>query len=285
MPLSYNHQLGLHLPLREGLEELVSDALGYNIAFFQFFLSQSQRKSKNIRPTQDSLTTFTKQIQSFSQSYIHSSYWINAATGSDLRFNAAKSILQKEIILAKKLMIPFLVLHPGSATWHKPTEADPFCRQGGIERLVMMLNLLLKKEHDITILLENTANGGRTVGSDFYDFVEIKKRLDFPERVGFCVDFAHAFSYGYDLSDNAFMHMLQETMGLDHIKLIHFNDSFEECGSKRDRHALPGAGLIGKKTLQKLLNHEVFRTIPKIIEVTNVSSKLIQQNLLDVSSW
>lgn len=284
--MRYNHHLGLHLPLRDGLEELINDALAYDIKFFQFFLSQSQRNSKNMRPLADELATFiTKKETLFTQLFIHSSYWINAATGNDFRFDIAKTLLKKEIALAKKLTVPFLVLHPGSATWHKPTEDDPLCKRVGIERVAMMLNHLLKKEQDITILLENTAHGSRTIGSDFADLLEIKKRLDFPDRVGFCVDFAHAFAYGYDLHVDIFMKMLAETIGFEGIKLLHFNDSFEDQGSMHDRHALPGVGLIGKPILQKLITHELFRDIPKIIEVTNVSSKIIQQNLVDVSTW
>ncbi len=284
--MRYNHHLGLHLPLSEGLEELIDVAASYNINFFQFFLAPSQRKSKNIRPTAEAFAAFiAKKEAGFSQLFIHSSYWINTATGNDFRFDIARTLLKKEMILAKKLAIPFLVLHAGSATWHKPTEDDPLCKRMGIERVATMLNHLLKQEQDVTILLENTAHGNRTIGSDFNDLLEIKKLLDFPDRIGFCVDFAHAFAYGYDLSDDSFMQMIAQTIGFDGIKLIHFNDSFEAQGSKHDRHALPGLGLIGKETMQKLLHHALFRDIPKIIEVTNVSSKIIQQNLIEVSTW
>ncbi len=284
--MHYNHHLGLHLPLNDELEQLVNDAVSYNIKYFQFFLAPSQRKSKNIRPSTEAIAAFIAQKEKFfSQVYIHSSYWINAATGNDFRFEIAKTLLKKEIALAKKLTVPFLVLHPGSATWHKPTEEDPLCKRLGIERVASMLNHLLKKESEVMILLENTAHGNRTIGSDFNDLFEIKKLLDFPDRVGFCVDTAHAFAYGYNLSDDSFMRMIADTIGFDSIKLLHLNDSFEALESKHDRHALPSLGLIGKDILQKLINHEAFKAIPKIIEVTNVSSKLIHQNLADVSTW
>lgn len=281
-----NHHLGLHLPLKEELNQLIEDALAYNVSYFQFFLSQSQQKSNYIRPTVDQIKRFVADKQKhFMEAFIHSTYWINPATGNDFRFDIAKTLLKKEIVLAKKFEIRYLVLHPGSATWHKPTELDPSCKQGGIERVVSMLNGLLKKEHDIVILLENTAHGSRTIGSDLLDFKEIRNRLDYPERVGFCFDSAHAFAYGYDLTDALFMNLLDDTMGLANIKLVHFNDSLEPLSSRHDRHGLPGIGLIGKDTMQSFLVHEAFAQLPKIIEVTNVASKSIQQNIRDVRSW
>lgn len=284
--MRYNHHLGLHLPLTQGLEELVNDALAYEVSYFQFFLSPSQRKSKSIRPSVESLATFiAKKSQYFKQLFIHSSYWVNAATGNDFRFDIAKTLLKKEIALAKKLTIPYLVLHPGSATWHKPTDEDPLAKVRGIERVATMLNYLLKKEHEVMILLENTAHGNRTIGNNFNDLIEIKKRLDFPDRIGFCVDTAHAFAYGYDIHPDAFMKVLEATIGIDSIKVIHFNDSYEALASMHDRHALPGSGLIGKTVLQAWLHQESFAKIPKIIEVTNVSSKMIHHNLIEVSSW
>lgn len=283
--MHYKHHIGLHLPVREGLQELVNDAVNYDIAYFQFFLSRTQQNNKIISFTPTELATFLEKKLSFNQCYIHSSYWINAATGSDYRFNIAKTLLKKEIMLAKKLQIPYLVLHPGSATWHKPTEQDPLCRQAGIEQLATMLNYLTRREDDVMILLENTAHGGKTIGSDLQDLYEIKQRLDFPDKVGFCFDTAHAFAYGYDIDHAEFYELLDKTMGFNAIKLIHFNDSAEPKGSYNDRHALPGTGLIGKPTLQNLLNLKQFTTIPKIIEVTNASIQAIQDNLLDISGW
>lgn len=284
--MSYKHHLGLHLPLRSDLEQLMVDAELYGVTNFQFFLAPSQRNSKNIRPSKEHIDRFIEQKNRLCNLVIiHSSYWINPATGNSYRFNIAKSLLKKEMALAKKLEIPYIVLHPGSATWHKPTDDDPYCRKGGIEQVAKMLNLLLKKERDVMILLENTAHGNRTIGSNISDLYEIKQRLDAPDRVGFCLDTAHAFSYGYDLLSPSFIKLLEDQLSFPSIKVIHFNDSYEAYGSKHDRHALPGHGLIGKNTLQALLHHTAFKNTPKIIEVTNAAPKTIQQNLIEVSDW
>ena len=156
----------------------------------------------------------------------------------------------------------------------------------GIQSVATMLNTLLKKEDSVQILLENTAHGNRCVGSDINDFVLIKDLLEHPEKVKYCLDFAHAYAYGYDLSDTtAFTNFLDSTIGLANIKLIHLNDSAEICASKKDKHALPGLGQIGKETIQKLINHPSFKEIPKIIEAPISTIELIPQTLQDVFNW
>jgi deoxyribonuclease-4 len=86
-------------------------------------------------------------------------------------------------------------------------------------------------------------------------------------NIHFCLDTAHAFAYGYNLEESeAFVELLDQTMGTQNIKLIHLNDSSQICGSKIDQHEIPGNGLIGKDTLLQLSRHKKLRHIPIIAE-------------------
>jgi deoxyribonuclease IV len=282
--LSCKHTIGLHLRLKDTLSNIVQEALSYELQSFQFFLVR-QKDHKYILLTEEDIHFFLQAKQHFSQNiFIHSSYWINPATSDKRTFTISKMLLKREIRMAKELEIKYLILHAGSAKGHLPTAQDPLCKIKGIKTLAKLLNSIIRNEHDVTLLLENSAHGKKTIGSDLEDILLLKQELDQPEKLGFCLDTAHAFSYGYELEPiENFIELLDRTMGIKNIKLIHFNDTHDKRGCMLDRHAWPGQGSIGKKALLPFLHHPVFASIPKIIEgpasSRNINVSLFQQIL------
>ncbi|QQR49499.1 deoxyribonuclease IV [bacterium] len=283
----YNHKIGLHVRLKDSIVEVLNNAKDYHIRYVQFFLSPTNRDSKYIKFSTEEQEAFIKlKRENFSEIFIHSSYWINPASGKKATQDISRKLLKQEIELAQRLDIPYIVLHCGSATWHKPDLSAEENKLLGIKTLCTTLNAVLKDTKNIQILLENTAHGNLSLGSDFQDFTLIKQFLDFPEKVAFCVDFSHAFSFGYDLANKEeFINLLKKTIGLSAIKLIHFNDSLEPMGSKKDRHALPGKGLIGTPVLQELIKDSALSSIPKIIEVPLAEPAVMNPLLSDISNW
>lgn len=281
------NRIGIHLRIKQGLLQLAQEAINLNLQHFQFFLAPTTKSNHiNIEPEREAFLKIKH--EHFSMLYLHSSYWINPASGNVTGYEVSKGLLKKELRLAQKLEIPYLVLHGGVAKDHPISPDDPYAKKAGIYALAKMLNHLLKQDPNVQFLLENCAHGNRTVGNDFADFAALKQELIHPEKIGFCVDFAHAFAYGYQLADTTnFVTMLQQTIGLDAIKLIHFNDSAEPCGSKKDQHTLPGQGLIGKETLKALVEHPELNSIPLIIEPPHTqSSKISLKSLFeDLSTW
>lgn len=278
--------LGLHLRLDKTLHALTEDAKKLHVKTLQFFLTPSPKKGYLSFSNQEQKNFLALNLSLNGNVFVHSSYWINPASGKDLTFYISKSLLQKEMNLAKRLAIPYLVLHPGSATDFKKKSQDPLCKQSGLERVASLLNTVLKKETFLTILLENTAHANRSIGSDLNDFIKLKEMLNHPEKVQFCLDLAHAFSYGYNLFNlDAFLHTVDQTMGLSSLKLIHFNDSAELCGSRKDKHALPGEGYIGRDLLKKYLIHPKLQIIPKIIELPNLPVETIHTIYNSIIAW
>jgi deoxyribonuclease-4 len=47
---------------------------------------------------------------------------------------------------------------------------------------------------------------------------------------------------------------LDQTIGLNHVKVVHCNDAKAARGSKLDRHQQIGKGMIGKEPFRVLLN-------------------------------
>lgn len=277
---------GLHLRLTDNLTTLINHALELELATFQFFLN-SPKSSSYLKIVQSDLTTFLQLKKKLAhQPFLHSSYWINPSTGNKVAFDSSKKLLNKEIRLAKKLELPYIVLHAGSAKSYPEDLTDPNNKLRGIQTLAKMLNSVLKNETDVQVLLENTAHGNKTIGSDLNDFILIRNELDAPEKVNFCIDTAHAFSYGYDLAKiDDFVALLNHTMGIKNIKLIHLNDSKEHQASRRDVHSLPGSGKIGVETLQSVINHPKLKHLPKIIECPASNEHELEGIVKKISNW
>ena len=283
--MSYSKSIGLHLKLEDSLCALLVKAQRYNILSFQFFLTKEQSFRYPKIDSRD-LKNFLKISKNLQNIYIHSSYWINLCSGKYIGYQTSQRILKKEIDLAKKLNIKNIVLHPGSASAFKSSQQDPKAKFRGIENLTRALNKMLKYEKNIRILLENTAHGNRSIGSNLTDFELIRQKLDYPEKVKFCLDLSHAFSYGYDIEKTEeFINTLDTIIGIENIKLIHLNDSTEKKGARIDKHEAINKGIIGQNTLKNIVLHPKIKDIPIILEIPNQPNNDILDSLKIVQSW
>lgn len=272
------HRIGVHIRMHSSLHELLERADALDLPFFQcFFVPQETGKLIQV-PEQD-LNAFLKiRRQRFNELYCHISYWVNLASLG----NNGYPQLRREILFAKRLEFTHFVLHAGTAKGaaHKSE---------GIDALAKVLNDLFKRERDITILLENTCHSNLAVGSDILDFQKLLENIDRPERIGFCIDTAHAHSFGYDVisveGQEAFINLLDQTIGIERIKLIHLNDTAEKVGSFIDRHAVVGLGNIGIDALKNFANHPMLNNIPLLMELPELSVERELQVLEMVRGW
>jgi deoxyribonuclease IV len=91
-----------------------------------------------------------------------------------------------------------------------------------------------------------------------------------PDRVGVCLDTCHLYAAGYDLASPAgYERTLRDfarIVGLRKLKAIHLNDSKRERGSRVDRHARAGEGVMGLDTFTRIVNDRRFRGLPLVVE-------------------
>jgi len=265
-----NERLGIHLRLKNSIVGIIEKAEQLEVPFFQlFFIVQSS--GKMIKVSFDEINYFLHKKRVFSTSlFCHGSYWINLSSLENNGYYA----FEKEILMAKKLEFSYFVLHAGTAKGASD-------KKQGIDKLVKVLNRILKQEKDIVVLLENTCHGNLSVGSDIEDFALILENINKPERLGFCIDTAHAYSFGYNIVNNEeqdkFINFLDRVCGIERIKLIHLNDTKEKLGSLIDRHSLIGEGLIGLNALKRFVTHPKLAHVPLIMELPELS---IEQELL-----
>jgi deoxyribonuclease-4 len=62
------------------------------------------------------------------------------------------------------------------------------------------------------------------------------------------------------------MRSLDKLVGLKLVRAFHVNDSLKPLGSRVDRHAHIGRGLVGKEAFRLLVNDRRFRNVPMYLE-------------------
>lgn len=270
--------IGVHLRLSSTLTDLYQRAIDLKVPIVQcFFIVQGI--NKYITFTAGELEeSLKKRKKYFKELYLHASYWVNLSG----KKNSGWRTFKKELELAQKLGFTHIVIHPGSSTGCKT-------KKEGISYLAKALNKALSRYHDITIVIENTAHAKMSVGGDLQDFKEMLEQIDEPDRIAFCIDTAHAYSYGYDIVDEkereAFIQSIGDCVGFKRVVLLHLNDAEKKCGSRIDKHATPGQGLIGEEPLKVFMNHPKLKHASVILELPVMQKKEEEEILNKVRSW
>ena len=60
-----------------------------------------------------------------------------------------------------------------------------------------------------------------------------------------------------------------KVIGLDRLKAIHVNDSLNDLGARKDRHAVIGGGFIGLDAFFRIVNHPALKGLPMVLETPN----------------
>lgn len=207
---------------------------------------------------------------------VHIPYIINLATPIDGLYKKSIVAYMEDIARADVLGAEYVVTHLGS---HVGTGEDK-----GIRRFSDALNQIINKTRPKTmILLENTAGSGSCIGYRFEHIERIIDELDRPERVGVCLDTAHTFESGYDVKTKAGLEKtlkkFDKLIGLDKIKVVHFNDSLSTIGSHVDRHQHIGKGNIGLAAMRRIINHPKLKDAAFIMETPKKTDKDDKMNL------
>ncbi len=143
--------------------------------------------------------------------------------------------------------------HIGS---HRGVGADT-----GLRRIVDNVRAVLEQSPpSVRLVLENSSGGGDLLGSRIEELALILEGIgdaSGADRLAFCLDTAHLWGAGYDISTAEGMRRVvdrfEELIGLDRLLLVHLNDSRSRLGSLADRHEHVGAGQIGPAGLGALL--------------------------------
>lgn len=257
--------LGAHMSIRGGVNMAIERARSIRCTAMQMFVKNNMQWFA--RPlTRDEIRAFLDHVQrgELSSIFGHANYLINlAATNPQFHANSIRA-LSEELIRADQLELPFLVLHPGA---HLGAGEE-----AGLEKIVDSIDDVLRKIPHVKtkIALETTAGQGSCIGHRFEHLAFIIANVREPERVCVCLDTAHLFAAGYDISGEdstrKTLRQFDRVIGLDRLVAIHLNDSKTARGSRVDRHEHIGKGRIGLDAFRFIMRDRRFRKIPKVLE-------------------
>jgi len=203
---------------------------------------------------------------------IHSSYLVNLCTPKDDLREKSVDSMQKEVDAADALDIPYVNVHLGAHTGAGV--------ENGLDNAASALDELDIPER-VTVLVESDAGSGTKLGDDFEHLAEVLDRSE--QDLDVCLDTAHMFAAGYDLSSEAAVEdtvaEFDDVVGLEHLECIHLNDSKHECGTNKDEHAHIGEGYIGDEGMSAIINHSDLEDVPLVLETPHEDGRGFAWNI------
>lgn len=198
---------------------------------------------------------------------VHAPYIINIGNSQKKEtFELGVNFLRSEIERTEALGAKQIVLHPGA---HVGAGADE-----GIKKIIEGLNVVLEKDQEVQIALETMAGKGSECGRSFDELAKIIDGVTHNDRLSVCFDTCHVHDAGYDIVNNLdkVLDEFDSIVGLNRLKVLHINDSKNECGARKDRHENIGYGHIGFEALERIIYHPAFADVPKILETPYVGA-------------
>ena len=257
--------LGAHMSIRGGVSMAIGRARSIHCTAMQIFVKNNMQWFA--RPlARDEIRSFLDHVQrgELSSIFGHANYLINlAATNPHFHANSIRA-LSEELTRADQLELPFLVLHPGAHIGAG--------EEAGLEKIVDSIDAVFRKIPQVKtkIALETTAGQGSCLGHRFEHLAHVIEKVREPERLRVCLDTAHLFAAGYDISSEystrEILREFDRVVGLDRLAAIHLNDSKTARGSRVDRHEHIGKGRIGLGAFRLIMRNRRFRKIPKVLE-------------------
>ena len=203
---------------------------------------------------------------------IHSSYLVNLCTPKDDLREKSVDSMQREVDAAAALEIPYVNVHLGAHTGAG--------EQQGLDNAVSALDELDVPE-GVTVLVESDAGSGTKLGDDFAHLGHVLGESALDLEV--CLDTAHAFAAGYDLSTPAGVDEtvaeLDAEVGVENLAYVHLNDSKHACGTNKDEHAHIGEGEIGEAGMRAFVNHDAVEGVPLVVETPTEDGKGFAWNI------
>lgn len=262
--------IGSHVSFnnKEQLLGSVKEALGYNANTFMIYTGSTQSTSRSELRDECTYDAYKLMLENNIDSnniIVHAPYIINLANRKDEdKYIFYCDFLANELDRCKKLGLNKIVLHPGSATTCTKEEA--------IKNIIDGINYVYNKTTDTMILLEFMAGKGTEIGTSIDELKCIIDGIIDKDRIGICLDTCHMNDSGVDISKfDEFLSEFDSKIGISKIKCVHVNDSLNDLGSHKDRHANIGYGTIGFDNIINVVYNKKLNNIPFILETPYIN--------------
>lgn len=256
--------IGNHTTSSKGYAAMAKQMIangGNTFAFFTRNPRGGRAKAINEQDVQKFLTLVKE--HHFGKIVAHAPYTMNACAAREELRDFARETFRDDLRRMEYTPGNYYNFHPGS---HVGQGAET-----GIRKIAEILNDVLTDDQSTTVLLETMSGKGSEVGRNFQEIRSILDRVDHKEKMGVCLDTCHVWDGGYDIVHdlNGVINEFDQIIGLSRLKAIHLNDSLNDLGSHKDRHARIGEGRIGLEALVNVIRHPALEGIPFILETPN----------------
>jgi len=257
--------LGAHMSIAGGIETCFDRLSRIDGRALQIF-TKNHRQWKEAQLSAESVERFRARWEETGRVPMaaHDVYLINLAAADRGILSKSVAAFAEELHRCTVLGIPYLITHPGAHVGEGLEQ--------GLGRLVTNLDhaLDMAETDAVSVLIENTAGQGSSLGSRFEEIAFILENSRYGKTMGVCFDTCHGFASGYDItSADAYEQTISRfdaVIGLGFLKFFHLNDAKRELGSHVDRHDHIGKGKIGLEGFRLLLNDSRFRNHPMVLE-------------------
>jgi len=255
--------LGLHVATSTGNEAAVAYATRLGCAAMQIF--SGNPKTYRLEPVDaPALERFraVRTTAGIERTVIHTSYLINLASDQPKIANNSLRLVRHDLAVAASGGIDFVNTHLGSYGTRD--------RKQGFAAVVRLLEKALADiAPGVCLVLENSAGAGALCGGTLEELGAFAAALGHPQ-LGICLDTAHSWAAGYQIDSpqgvERFIALSGECIGLERVKMFHFNDTLVPLGGNRDRHWHIGEGLIGLGGFRALAEHPELQGKTAILE-------------------
>ena len=256
--------IGNHTSSSKGYAAMARQIIKNGGNTFAFFTRNPRGgKAKAIDETDIQNFLVLAQENHFGKIVAHAPYTLNACAAKEELRTFARETFADDLRRMEYTPGNYYNFHPGS---HVGQGSEI-----GIQKIAEILNDVLTEEQTTIVLLETMSGKGTEVGRNFEELRKILNLVEKKSKMGICLDTCHVWDGGYDIVHDldGVLNDFDHIIGLERLKAIHLNDSLNDCGSHKDRHARIGEGKIGMEALVRIIKHPALREIPFILETPN----------------
>lgn len=264
-------KIGAHVSTSGGVHTAVGRAVDIGANCIQIFAGPPQRWAGAAFKDQD-VAEFQRMLteHEIGPVFIHASYLINLASSDGVLREKSLNSLLDGLRWADRLGADGVITHLGSSKDGDIAEAEALVADG-------VAAVLADSPSSVSLLLETCAGQGNTIGRRFEQIATVISRAGDDARLKVCLDTAHIFEAGYDISTEEGLEqvlgMFDRTVGLSRLSAIHVNDSKTPLGSNVDRHENIGFGHLGDDAIGRIIRHPNLRRLPFILEVPGMDKE------------
>lgn len=260
-------RFGVHVSKAGGLDRALRDAINLRCDTIQMFTG-SPRSLRTSTIHEDEASSFRRDLAQadIRPLVVHTSYLLNLASPKEETYEVSIQALVSEITRCRHVGAEYLVIHPGNHLGSGIAEGTRRIAEA-ITKACDMAELA----HDdgLVLLLEMVSGAGTEVGWMFEHQRDIMALAE-GAPLGICLDTCHMFAAGYDIATEegltGTLEQLDNTVGISSVAAVHANDSVGVLGSRLDRHADIGLGMIGEEGFRVILGNSKLRPLPFILE-------------------